>query len=133
MKIPKNQIITKIHLIISVLIVVPAAFVYGFNPSLAFDIHLNTIDEHNAFMAIMGLYLGCSFLWILGIFKSNYYKTALLTNLVFMLGLGFGRLLSWFIDGTPSFGYQLGTFGELILGFYGLWVFKLKHHTSANT
>ncbi len=122
MKTLKNQIITKIHLIISVLIVVPVAFVYGFNPGFIFDIHLNTLDEHSAFKAIMGLYLACSFIWILGILKSNYYKTALLTNLMFMLGLGFGRLLSWFIDGTPSFGYQLGTFGELILGFYGLWV-----------
>lgn len=136
MNIPKNQIITKIHLIISVLIVVPVAFVYGFNPSSEFDIHLNTIDEHNFFKAIMGLYIGCSILWILGIFKSNYLKTALLTNVVFMLGLGIGRLLSWLIDGTPSFGYQLGTFAELFLGFYGIWLLinlsRFKDHDLVN-
>ncbi len=124
MKIAREDIITKIHLIISVLIVVPVAFVYGFNPSSEFDIHLNTIDEHNFFKAIMGLYLGFSILWILGVFRANYLKLALVTNLIFMLGLGFGRVLSWFIDGIPTFGYQFGTVAELFLGFYGLWVLK---------
>ncbi len=118
----KQDFIAKIHLIISVLIVVPVAFVYGFNPSSEFDIHLNTVDEHNFFKAIMGLYFGISILWILGVFKVNYLKLALVTNLIFMLGLGFGRLLSLFLDGTPTIGYQFGTFAELFLGFYGLWV-----------
>ena len=122
----KQQIISKIHLIISVLIVVPVSFVYGFNPSSEFDIHLNTIDEHNFFKAIMGLYLGFSALWILGVFKADYLKLALITNIIFMLGLGFGRILSWFIDGSPTFGYQFGTFSELFLGFYGLWVMKYR-------
>ena len=70
----------------------------------------------------MGLYLGFSILWVLGVFKANYLKLALVTNVIFMLGLGFGRLFSWFIDGTPTLGYQFGTFAELFMGFYGLWV-----------
>lgn len=118
----KQDIITKIHLIISVVIVVPVSFVYGFNPDSQFDIHLNTIDEHNFFKAIMGLYLGFSILWILGIFKANYLKLALVSNLIFMLGLGFGRLLSLIVDGTPTFSYQFGAFAELFLGFYGVWI-----------
>ena len=118
----KQDFIHKIHLIISVLIVVPVSFVYGFNPSSEFDIQLQTIDEHNFFKAIMGLYLGFSALWILGIFKHQYLKIALITNIIFMLGLGFGRVLSFFIDGNPTFGYQFGTFAELFLGFYGVWV-----------
>ena len=125
----KQDFINKIHLIISVLIVVPVSFVYGFNPSSEFDIQLQTIDEHNFFKAIMGLYLGFSILWILGIFKHQYLKIALITNIIFMLGLGFGRVLSFFIDGNPTFGYQFGTFAELFLGFYGCWVlgkFKLN-------
>ncbi|MDP5081133.1 MAG: DUF4345 domain-containing protein [Winogradskyella sp.] len=123
----KQQIITKIHLIISVLIVIPVAFVYGFNPSSEFDIQLNSIDEHNFFKAIMGLYIGFSVLWILGLFKPKYLKLALVSNLIFMLGLGFGRLLSWFIDGTPTLSYQFGTFAELFLGFYGLYVLNSKY------
>ncbi|WP_435414292.1 DUF4345 domain-containing protein [Polaribacter aestuariivivens] len=122
MKKTKQDFINKIHLIISVCIVIPVSFVYGFNPSSQFDIQLQTADEHNFFKAIMGLYLGFSALWVLGIFKNKYLKIALITNLIFMLGLGFGRIISFFLDGTPTFGYQFGTFAELFLGFYGLWV-----------
>ena len=118
----KQDFINKIHLIISVLIVIPVSFVYGFTPDSQFDIHLNTIDELNFFKAIMGLYLGFSILWVLGVSKPNYLKLALVSNMIFMLALGSGRLLSITIDGLPTFGYQFGTFAELFLGLYGLWV-----------
>jgi len=120
----QHDFIYKIHLLISILIVVPVAIIYGFQPNLIFDIHLDTIDEHNFFKAIMGLYLGLSFLWILGIFKSNYLKLAITTNVIFMLGLGFGRLISILLDGVPSFDYIYGTLAELLLGFYGIWVLR---------
>ncbi len=126
MKITRSTIITKIHLIISVIIVIPVAFIYGFIPSSAFDIFLETTDEQNFFKAIMGIYLGFSVLWTLGIFKANYLNLALVTNVIFMFGLGFGRILSWAIDGTPTFAYQFGTFAELFLGLYGLWVLVSK-------
>lgn len=129
----KQDVINKIHLIISVLIVVSVSFLYGFNPDLQFDIHLNTIDEHNFFKAIMGLYLGFSILWVLGIFKTNYLKIALVTNIIFMLGLGSGRMLSLVLDGTPTFWYVFGTFAELFLGFYGFWVLKTSHQSATNT
>jgi len=122
----KQDFITKIHLIISVLIVVPVAFAYGFNPSLQFDIHVNTIDERSFFKSIMGLYLGFAVLWVLGVFKSNYLKLALVSNTIFMLGLGFGRLISLVLDGTPTLFYVFGTIGELVLGFYGFWVLQRK-------
>jgi hypothetical protein len=118
----QEDIINKIHLVISVLIVVSVSIVYGFMPDSQFDIHLDTIDEHNFFKAIMGLYLGFSGLWILGLFKEQYLKIALITNVIFMLGLGSGRVLSILMDGTPTFGYIFGTIAELFLGFYGLWV-----------
>lgn len=133
MKRSHKSIITKIHLVISVLIVVPVSFVYGFNPGSQFDIGLDTIDEVNQFKAIMGLYLGFSVLWILGVFKASYLKIALMTNLIFMLGLGFGRLLSLLLDGMPTFGYKFGAFAELFLGFYGIWALRLYHHTTTNT
>lgn len=120
----KQDIIKKIHLIISVCIVVPVAFVYGFKPELSFDMFLETVDEQNFHKAIMGLYLGFSALWILGVFKSSYLKTALITNMIFMLGLGFGRVISIVSDGIPTFGYVFGTVAELFLGIYGFWVLK---------
>lgn len=127
----KQDFIVKIHLIISVLIVVPVAFVYGFNPDSQFDIHLNTVDEFNQFKAIMGLYLGFSILWILGIFKANFLKMALVTNMIFMFGLSLGRALSILLDGMPTFRYQFGILAELFLGCYGLWV--LKYHSSTDS
>jgi len=123
----KQDFIDKIHLIISVLLVVPVAFIYGFCPETLFDIQLNTIDEHNVFKAITGLYLGFSILWILGVFQKKYLKLALVSNIIFMLGLGFGRLLSLALDGTPTFTFIFGTFGELVLGFYGAWVLKTRY------
>lgn len=118
----KADLTQKIHLIISVLIVVPVAVLYGFYPDTQFELFPKTTDEHNFYKAVMGLYLGFSVLWILGVFNANYLKLALVTNMIFMLGLGFGRLLSWAIDGIPNSGFIFGTIGELLLGFYGAWV-----------
>ena len=123
----KQDFIKKIHLLISICIVVPVAFFYGFNPDFHFDIQLQTIDEHNFFKAIMGIYLGFSFLWPLGLFKRNYLRMALVTNIIFMMGLGLGRVLSLLLDGTPTFTYQFGTFAELFLGCYGIWVLTNKN------
>lgn len=118
----KADWINKIHLIISVCIVVPVAILYGFKPHSNFEIYPKTIDEYNMLKAIMGIYIGFSSLWILGIFKHNYLKTALITNIIFMLGLAIGRLISLAIDGVPTFAYVFGTFAELFLGIYGFWV-----------
>lgn len=113
-----------ISLIISIFIAVQIGFIYGFKPNLLFDIQLQTIDEHNVFKAIMGLYLGFSLLWILGIFKNNLWQMAIVSNFIFMLGLAFGRITSLIFDGIPSLLFVLGTLGELILGFYSFWIWK---------
>jgi hypothetical protein len=73
----------------------------------------------------MGLYLAFASLWILGIFKNDYWKTATITNILFMLGLGFGRIISIIFDGIPSTIFILGTIGELVLGFYGWYQLKI--------
>lgn len=132
MRINKQEFTTKIHLIISVCIVLPVAFVYGFKPELLFNIHINTIDAHHFFKAVMGLYIGFSLLWLLGVFKHQYLKMALVSNCIFMFGIGFGRVISYFTAGVPTIGYQIGLIGELLLGFYGLWVL-LKQRTENYT
>lgn len=121
-----QSFINKVHLIISVFVVIPAAFIYAFKPELIINVNLTTIDEHNMFKAIMGVYLAFSFLWVLGIINSRFLKTALISNVLFMLGLGVGRLLSMMIDGTPSIVYVLGACGELFLAFYGIWVLNFR-------
>lgn len=120
----KEDIINKIHLIISVCIVIPVAFLYGFYPDFQFELFPKTVDEHNFYKAIMGLYLGFSALWLLGIYKSKYLRVAIITNLIFMLGLGVGRVCSLIVDGIPTFAYTFGTIAELFLGIYGIWILK---------
>ena len=122
----QKQLLSKVHLVISVLVVIPVAIIYGFQLDSSLNFQVDTIDESNQFKAMMGLYLGFSALWILGIFKSNYQKIAIITNVIFMLGIGFGRIISFLFDGIPSTVYVYGVIGELILGFYGLWVLKSK-------
>lgn len=100
----------------------PASGIYSFYPNLLLNLFPGTVDALNFHKSIGGVYLAFSALWIIGIFQKRYMKSALITNFLFMLGLGIGRLLSMVLDGQPSFAYQLGTIGELVLAFYGLYV-----------
>jgi len=111
-------------LIIAIIIVVPVAFIYGFQPNLCFDVALQSTDENNIFKAIMGLYLAFASLWLLGIINSKYWQAAIVSNIFFMFGLAFGRIISVISDGIPSTIFVLGTFGELVLGFYAMYVLK---------
>lgn len=121
-----SEIVSKIHLVISVVVVIPVAIVYGFDLESLLNMTPETTDDFNFLKAVMGIYLGFSILWMLGIFKNNYLKMALVSNVIFMLGLGFGRLASMIFDGLPSTGFLAGAVGELLLGWYGVWVLSRK-------
>jgi Domain of unknown function (DUF4345) len=116
-----SPFLKKLHLIISAAIVVPVGLVYGGKPDLLFEVSLQSPDEFSIFKAIMGLYLGFSFFWLLGIFQKQFWKAATISNMIFMLGLAFGRLVSMFLDGLPSTVFLLGTVGELVLGVYAYY------------
>ena len=120
-----------LHLILSSIIIIPVAFLYGFSPEFIFNLEMNSFNEHSIFKAIMGIYLAFASLFILGIFKLEFWKTATVSCMLFMFGLGFGRIVSMIFDGFPSTIFVLGTFGELILGFYALFqLIKLKGSTT---
>jgi hypothetical protein len=112
-----------LHLMISSGIVIPVAFVYGlFSKTILpelLDFSVETTDLTNVFRAIMGLYLAFASLWIIGIIKPTYWKTATLSQILFMLGLALGRILSLWLDGIPSLVFYYGILGELILGIFG--------------
>ena len=121
-----NWFFRSLHLIISLLIVVPTAIIYG-SPSILpehLDIQVNTIDLSNMLKAIMCLYLGISFIWILGIWKSQYWKAATQLNILFMLSLATGRALSMLTDGTPTGGYIFGIIAEFVIGIYSVYQLK---------
>ena len=116
-------IIKNLHLLISLGIVVPTAIIYG-SPSILpqqLDIQVNTIDLSNMLKAIMCLYFGISLVWILGIWKTQYWKRATELNILFMLTLATGRGLSMITDGIPTNGYIFGITAELLLGFFSIY------------
>ncbi len=117
-----------VHLIVSVAIVIPTAFFYGWNPehvlSSFFDFQVKTADLRSVFRAIMGLYLSFSLLWILGIVKPFFWKVATLSNAFFMSGIALGRLLSLFLDGKSSDLFFYGFFGEAILGIFAFYQYQ---------
>lgn len=122
-----------IHLVISVLIIIPAAFIYGLYPGeflpVFLDIEIYPVDLKNVFRAIMCLYLGMAGIWVLGILKPEYWNFSTLLVIVFMGSLGLGRLMSIVIDGQPSNVFMLGVFGELFLAAFSFWqwrFYKLK-------
>jgi hypothetical protein len=120
----KIAIRQNIHLLISTVIVIPVAVVYGLFPKTILpqllDFSVETTDLTNVFRAIMGLYLAFASLWILGMFKPNYWKAATISNILFMAGLAFGRIISLFLDGFPSTVFLMGTAGELVLAIFGM-------------
>lgn len=118
-------IFKRLHLLISVVIVVPTAIIYGFAPATFLpkhlDIQVTTTDLSNFMRAIMCLYIGVSIIWLLGIIKNKYWKVASQLNLLFMATLGLGRILSMLLDGMPSGGYVFGVIAELLLAAFAVY------------
>lgn len=115
-----------VHLLISIVIVVPTALIYG-SPSILphqLDIQVNSIDLANMLKAIMCLYLGTSLVWALGMWNVKYWTSATQLNMLFMWTLAIGRTWSMLTDGLPTGGYIFGVVAEIALGL--LAVYQLK-------
>lgn len=50
---------------------------------------------------------------------------ATVTNVLFMSGLGFGRLISLALDGTPSLKFLIGMLLEFLLAAWGIYNLNL--------
>ena len=125
-----NWIFKNLHLLVSLLIVVPTALIYGSSSVLSqqLDIQVNTIDLSNMLKAMMCLYLGISLVWIFGIWKTEYWKVATQLNILFMLTLALGRAISMITDGLPTGGYIFGIIAEFGIGFFS--IYQLKKYSS---
>lgn len=113
-----------LHLTVSILLIIPIALAYGLYPQmilpLLFDFKVDAINLANIFRAMMGLYLGMSVIWIMGIIKSKLWVTATITNITFMGGLTLGRLVSLALDGVPGIYFLIGFVLESVLAIWGL-------------
>jgi len=95
-----------IHLIISLLIVIPTAIIYG-SPSILpkhLNIKVHTIDLANMLKAVIATQL----------------------NILFMITLAIGRVLSMFSDGLPTSGYIFGVIAEFSIAL--LSIYQLKRY-----
>ena len=126
MKSKINWIFKNLHLIVSISIVIPTAIIYGSPSALPnyLDIQVNSIDLSNMLKAIMCLYFGISLVWILGIWKTKYWKIATKLDMLFMMSIAIGRALSMLIDGLPTGGYVFGILAEFVLGLYSIYQLK---------
>ena len=113
-----------LHLLISICIIVPVALVYGLAPKRIlneiFKIQFWTPDLSGIFRAIMGLYIAMSIFWIIGIIRPRFWIAATLSNVLFMVGLALGRIVSLILDGIPSYIFLIGIIIEVILAIWGI-------------
>ncbi|MFD0861472.1 DUF4345 domain-containing protein [Sungkyunkwania multivorans] len=116
-----------LHLGISAAIVLGVSLIYGANPNkilpMFFEFRVDNLELKNIFRAVMGLYIGFAVYWIIGIRRSEYWRSATISNVIFMGGLAFGRLLSTIVDGVST-QYTIGLILEFIMMFWGLYNLK---------
>jgi hypothetical protein len=86
------------------------------------DVKIEGTDLTHIFRAIMGIYLGMIVLWLMGAFRLDFTRAAVISEIFFMLGLAGGRLLSITVDGVPSIPLIFYTMVEIVLGISGIWV-----------
>ena len=124
----KNPKFKNLQLILSAAIVISVSFVYGGNPSVflpqVFGFEVQALELKNILRAIMGLYIAFGSFWVIGILKPSYWRFATLTNILFMGGLSFGRIISTLFDGvSPQFTVALVL--EILFFFWGIYNLKL--------
>jgi len=123
----------KLQLIISAVIVICVSFVYGFNPAKilpnVFGFEVESLELINIFRAIMGLYIFLGVFWLIGVWKKELWKSATLSNIVFMGGLAFGRSISIVVDGV-SVQFLIATILEFSTMLWG--IYNLKKYGNLN-
>ncbi len=116
-----------LQLLLSALIVIAVSFIYGGNPEkilpLIFDFEVHNLELKNIFRAIMGLYVAFGLFWLYGVYEVAYWKSATTSNIIFMTGLAFGRLVSLFLDGF-SLVYSIGMLLEFAMAIWGYYNLK---------
>jgi hypothetical protein len=77
------------------------------------------------FRAIMGLYFSSIVLWLLGAIRGgSLMRTALIAEIVFMVGLAAVRLLDLLVAGWPSPMLIAYAVAELVLAAWGVFCLK---------
>lgn len=123
-KINANEKYQTILLLLSAIGLTPVALSYGVVPTKTltplYGISMDNLNLIHIMRAVMGLYLGQIFFWLMGVFNPKLKLIAVYSMVVFMLGLAAGRLLSIVIDGIPHWLLLAYLFLELLSGITGI-------------
>jgi Domain of unknown function (DUF4345) len=120
--------VVRFYLLFSASGLILVALSYGVAPQIVLpmmlDLTVEGTDQVHIFRAIMGLYLGMIILWIVGAWRSDFSRAAVIAEIFFMLGLALGRLLSLIVDGIPSVVLIGYTIIEITMGLWGILILK---------
>jgi hypothetical protein len=123
----------RIFLLVCAIGLFPIALGYGVAPSVTmeklFGIGVEGTNLTHVLRAVMGLYFGMIVIWVLGAFRGTFTRPALICCGVFMLGLAFGRVLSFIVDGQPH--WLLIVYAVLEV-FFGVLALVLLRKLSLN-
>lgn len=93
-----------LNLLFSGGIVIIAGIVYGGYPEYimprVLGFQVQALELKNMLRAVMGIYMGIGVFWLIGAFKPKLWWAATLSNVLFMGGISFGRIISTFFDGV---------------------------------
>jgi hypothetical protein len=118
----------QLFLISTAIGLVPIALSYGLAPQQSlnelFGLQVDSVNGFHIFRAITGLYLALALFWVMGALRAGLRQAALLSLVVFMLGLAIGRVVSILVDGMPHTLLQVYLLLELGIGVVGLLLLK---------
>jgi hypothetical protein len=128
--------VARFYLIFSAAGLIAVALSYGVAPAVVLpkvlDLSVEGTDLTHIFRAVMGLYLGMIALWVLGAFRSNFTRAAVIAEIFFMIGLALGRVVSIIVDGVPSVLLIAYTVIEVTMGLWGILILKKFSTTQLN-
>jgi len=111
---------------LGVIYAINAPFMYGI-----YGIPLTNINELNMVRGVYGgCFIGIASLWVLGAMNERYREAALLTLFVCMAGFTFGRTLSVFVDGTPTWHMFMWIGFEISGAVFAAYALSQRHTLS---
>jgi len=121
---------SRIFLLVAAVGLTPIALSYGLAPSSSLDylfgLPIDSVNGRHIFRAIMGLYLALAGFWVGGAFSESLTRPALLSLVIFMLGLAAGRILSLVVDGPPHWLLWAYLGLEIAFGLVGLSLLRSR-------
>jgi len=113
---------------------IPIALSYGLMPDVSlkylYNMTVEDVNSKHIFRAMTGLYFAMIGTWLLGAIKQKYREVALYAMAIFMLGLAFGRIVSFLIDGIPHWLLIFYAVAEVQSGCFAIYFIKQRNKDS---